>query len=66
VGESSAIFVLLNEVKQHWRTRMSSAYDKGKQVGQNNQHQQQATPQQIPNYIDRQNFNNGLRDGQKK
>ena len=45
---------------------MSSTYDKGKQAGQNNPHQQQATPQQIPNYIDRKNYNNGLRAGQKK
>lgn len=45
---------------------MSAAYNQGKQVGQNNPHQQAATPQQIPNYIDRQNYNNGLRDGQKK
>ena len=45
---------------------MSAAYNQGKQVGQNKPHQQAATPQQIPNYIDRQNYNNGLRDGQKK
>lgn len=45
---------------------MSSAYDQGKQVGQQNPHQQQATPQQIPNYLQREQFNAGLRDGQKK
>lgn len=43
-----------------------STYDQGKQAGQQNPHQQQATPQQIPNYLQRQQFNSGLRDGQKK
>lgn len=45
---------------------MSSTYDQGKQAGQRNPSQQQATPQQIPNYQERSNFNAGLRDGQKK
>lgn len=46
---------------------MSSTYDQGKQVGQQNpQQRQQATPQQIPNYQQRKQFNSGLRDGQKK
>jgi hypothetical protein len=43
-----------------------SAYDQGKKTGQQNPQQQQATPQQIPNAIQRENFNKGLSDGQKK
>ncbi len=44
----------------------NAAYNQGKQTGQNNPHQQQATPQQIPNAIQRENFNKGLTDGQRK
>ncbi|WP_186387411.1 hypothetical protein [Stappia sp. TSB10P1A] len=45
---------------------MSSTCDQGKQVGQQNQHQQQATPQQIPNAVQREQCNAGLRAGQNK
>lgn len=45
---------------------MSSTYDQGKQVGQQNPHQQQATQQQIPNAVQREQFNAGLRAGQNK
>jgi hypothetical protein len=43
-----------------------SAHDQGKQIGQRNPHQQQATPRQVPNYQQRGQFNAGPRDGQKK
>ena len=43
-----------------------SNWDRGQKVGQQNPHQQVATPQQIPNHQERQDFNNGLRNGQGK
>lgn len=44
----------------------SATFNKGVQAGQQNPNAKPATPQQIPNNTARQDFNNGLKQGQKK
>lgn len=44
----------------------SSAFNQGVKDGQKNPNAQAATPAQIPNAAVRQDYNNGLKQGQKK
>ena len=44
----------------------TSNVNQGIKTGQKNPSAKPATPQQIPNAVKRQDFNNGLRQGQKQ
>ena len=44
----------------------TSNFNQGRDAGQKNPSTKQATPQQIPDSAKRQDFNAGLKQGQKK